>query len=257
MARRTSRARSVPASRATRCSAMSMPAETPALVMRSPSSTKRAVDVGHHRRVELGQQVQRRPVRRRRPARQQSGSGVDEASRAHRGHQRNGGTLGAHPVQVLGVAEQGSGALAARVDEDVEGRGVVEGVVGAQDQALGASDVAAVGGQARDRPSRPRGGAGSSTRGPPRDRRRRAPRRRRRAAARCGAATAPPAASVSVGDVFCIVCLLGGVRRLTVAAWDPTVAMAPASPSPGRVAPAKVPGSGRTGSGTRSTVAAC
>lgn len=39
MACRTCRARSAPASRATRCRAMSMPAETPALVMRSPSST--------------------------------------------------------------------------------------------------------------------------------------------------------------------------------------------------------------------------
>ncbi len=42
MPRRTSRARSTPARRATRCRAMSMPAETPALVSRSSSSTNRA-----------------------------------------------------------------------------------------------------------------------------------------------------------------------------------------------------------------------
>ncbi len=42
MWRRTSRARSTEASRATRCSATSIPAETPEEVMTSPSSTKRS-----------------------------------------------------------------------------------------------------------------------------------------------------------------------------------------------------------------------
>ena len=259
MPRRTSRARSVPASRATRCRAMSMPAETPALVMRSPSSTNRAATSVLHGRVELGEQVQRRPVRGRRPAREQSGGGVDEASGAHRGHQRHGCALGAHPVQVLGVAEQPAGAVAARVDEDVEGGSVVQGVVGAEDQALGAGDACRRRRTGTRWPSRPRGAAASSTRGPPRARRRRAPRRRRRAAARCGAGR--------VGRrVRSTVSVRGGCRmagaswrggwlpgRGRCAGWRLSQPRA----SAGWVAPVKVPGS-PGGRGPRgSTVAGC
>ena len=84
---------------------------------------------------------------------EQAGGGVDEAPGAHRGHQRDRCALLPDPVEVLGVAQQASGAVSTGVDQDVEGRGVVEGVVGTQDEVLRADDVGPAGGQARDRPA--------------------------------------------------------------------------------------------------------
>lgn len=87
-----------------------------------------------------------------RRTREQSGGGVEQTSGAHRGHQRHNCALGAHPLQVLGIAKQPPGAGAAGMDEDVHGGGFVRGVLGAKDQALCAGDILAADGQARDGP---------------------------------------------------------------------------------------------------------
>jgi hypothetical protein len=121
MPRRTSRARSTPASRSTRCRDMSMPAETPALVSTSPSSTKQA-PTSVSMLVDLGEQVQRCPVRRRRPAGQQTCGGVHEAAGAHGSHERDGRALLAYPVEVFGVAQEPTVAESTGVDQDVVGR---------------------------------------------------------------------------------------------------------------------------------------
>ena len=153
--------------------------------------------------------------------------------------------LGAYPVQVLGVAEQPPGALAAGMDEDVQGGGVVEGVVGAEDQALGTGDVGAVGGQARDGPAVLGVLSGSSTRGPPRARRRRAPRRRRRAAARCGEGARAPLRS----GLWCWLGT-GGCRMAGAPGSWAVAALQPRGPRPGSPRPkrrVRQPRRGRAG----------
>jgi hypothetical protein len=86
---RTCQARSGSARRATRCSAMSIPALTPAEVMRSPSSTQRSAGRTLHGGVKPAQLVHRSPVGRRRPLAEQPGSSVDQSASADTGHQRD------------------------------------------------------------------------------------------------------------------------------------------------------------------------
>jgi hypothetical protein len=54
---------------------------------------------------------------------------------------------------MFGVAQQASGAVSTGVDQDVEGWGILEGVVGTQDEVLRADDVGPAGRQARDPPA--------------------------------------------------------------------------------------------------------
>ena len=84
---------------------------------------------------------------------QQPGGGVDEAAGAHRGHQRDGGALGADPAQVVGVAKEPPGAVAARVDEHVQGGRVVSEWWAPRTRPLAPMTSAAVGGQAGDAPA--------------------------------------------------------------------------------------------------------
>ena len=132
---------------------MSIPALTPGAGDQVAVVDVPGVDVGDDGRVELGEQVERRPVRGGRPSGQQTGGRVDEAAGAHAGQQRDGGALGAHPVQVLGVAQQPPGADAARVDEDVEVRSRRPAEWCApRTRPLAPVTPCAVGGEARDRP---------------------------------------------------------------------------------------------------------
>jgi len=119
MALRTWRARSTPARRITRCRAMSMPADTPAEVTTSPSSTNRSSPrtsmVGSSSArcssepqcVVAGRFAEGRRRRRR-------------ATRADTGHQRHVLALAAHPVQLCLVAQLGSGALATGVHQHLK-----------------------------------------------------------------------------------------------------------------------------------------
>ena len=82
------------------------------------------------------------------------------------------------------------GAGAARMDEHVQRGSVVQRVMGAQDEVLGADDVRAAGRQAGDVPAVLGVLLGPVARAPPRARPRRAPRPRRTGAARCDAGRA-------------------------------------------------------------------
>ena len=129
-----------------------MPALTPALVMRSPSSTNRAstsvITVGSSSESSF---MAAQCVVAGRPDSKPGGC-VDQAPAADTGEQRYGGALGAHPVEVRRVLQQPPGPLAPRVDQHVQGRGIGERHVGAQDQALGCGHRRAVRREARDRP---------------------------------------------------------------------------------------------------------
>ena len=61
--------------------------------------------------------VQCSPVGRRRPPAEQPGSGIDQSAGADTGHQRDGGALGADPIEVFRVAQKPPGAFAAGVYE--------------------------------------------------------------------------------------------------------------------------------------------
>lgn len=102
-------------------------------------------DVGDDRGVELGQQVQGRPVGGGPTARQQSGRCVDEAPGADRGHEGYGVPEVADPCEVVGVSEHRPRAGPARVDEYVEWWSVVERVVRPKHEGLRTDDGSPVG----------------------------------------------------------------------------------------------------------------
>ena len=146
---------------------MSMPAETPAEVTRSPSSTSRSSGrtsiVGSSsasRSSEAQWVVAGRSL-------EQAGRRVDERAGADAGHQRDRGALAADPVEVGGVVELRPGALTARVDQHVERRCVRERVVRLDGQSLGAPDGLAVPGQAGRPGSRRPDRSGSTRPAPP------------------------------------------------------------------------------------------
>ena len=67
-----------------------------------------------------------------RPVVEKAGSGVHETAAADARQQRRRVALLDNPREVFGVVEQRARALATRVDEDVEERGVDEAVVRAE-----------------------------------------------------------------------------------------------------------------------------
>ena len=132
---------------------MSMPAETPALVSRSPSSTNRAltsvITVGSSSESRLSEAqcvVAERPLSRpadaytRLPVHTEAISST--ASRWARTQSR-----------WAGVVEQSPDAVATGVDQDVQGGCVLEGVVRAQDEVLRSDDVHPARRQTRDAPT--------------------------------------------------------------------------------------------------------
>ena len=99
---------------------MSMPADTPAAVMISPSSTKRASGRSVDPLAERREQLERAPVRRRRPAVEQPGVGEHQRAGADARHQRAGGGARADPLADPLLAQLAAGPDAARVDEHVD-----------------------------------------------------------------------------------------------------------------------------------------
>src|SRR6478672_10071951 len=90
-----------------------------------------------HGGVKPAQLVHRSPVGRRRPLAEQPGSSVDQSASADTGHQRDGRTLGADPLEVFRVAQKPPGTFAAWVYQHLQGWCVRDGVVCAQNQAFG------------------------------------------------------------------------------------------------------------------------
>jgi hypothetical protein len=111
--RRTSRARSTPARRDTRCSDMSIPAEMPAEVTTSPSSTNRSsvrtsivgsswASVSSELQCVVAGRCASRPAAANtsEPVREQAGGREYQRAGADARHQRHLETLLAHPVQL-------------------------------------------------------------------------------------------------------------------------------------------------------------
>ncbi len=115
---------------------MSMPAETPEEVMMSPSSTYRSS--GRTSMVgsivfSVSNEAQwvvpdGWPTARPRPYQRPCADAGGQAAAAG---------LGPQPGQVAGVGHERSGAVATRIEDDVEGPGVAQGDIGRHDQAVG------------------------------------------------------------------------------------------------------------------------
>ena len=108
---------------------MSIPAEMPAEVMMSPSSTNRS---SPRTRIVGSSSASRSRLRQC----------VDERARAHARHQRDLAPLATDPVELRLILQLRAGSLAAWVHEDLAGRSVAIGVVGLHDQALGTTHQA-------------------------------------------------------------------------------------------------------------------
>src|SRR3954447_15109693 len=104
-------------------------------------------------RIECGELGDRAPVSSGCPVVEEASGGVHQAAAADARQQWGGVALLDDPRQVFGVVEQRTGPLAAWVDDDVEQGSVDEAVVRSNREPLGAADVVAVGGQARDGPA--------------------------------------------------------------------------------------------------------
>ena len=105
---------------------------------------------GHDRGIELCEQTQTLPMRRRRPCPENTGSGVHEAPGAHARHERGRRTLSAYPIQMRVVPHQRASSLPTRVQQDVKAWRVRKRVVCTENEPLRCPNRTPVTGDAGD-----------------------------------------------------------------------------------------------------------